>query len=112
MGFTTSFFSGLTLTSTLLYISLLYHQNARAHQAALLYQQSLLLNSILDPDVIPVEDVPKYRLRRVGLMEMFKDRWNEEVEGVVRWGLGVRWGSVREAVERRGRAVWEGERRA
>ena len=43
---------------------------------------------------------------------MFKDRWNEEVEGAVRWVQGVNWGSVREAVERRGRGVWEGERRA
>ena len=51
MGFTTNLFSGFTLTSTTLYLSLLYHQPARAHQAALLHQQTLLLNSLSDPDL-------------------------------------------------------------
>lgn len=49
MGFTTAFFSGLTLTSASLYLCLAYHQRFRAHQAALLHQQALLLNSLTDP---------------------------------------------------------------
>lgn len=51
MGFSTSLFSGFTLTSTTLYLTLLYHQRARANQAVLLHQQTLLLNSLTDPEI-------------------------------------------------------------
>jgi len=48
MGFPTAFLSSFTLTTSLLYLSLLHHQNARLHQAALLRQQSHLLNALVD----------------------------------------------------------------
>ncbi|MCJ1451182.1 hypothetical protein MMC28_001517 [Mycoblastus sanguinarius] len=125
MGFTTSLFSGLTLTSTTLYLSLLYHQRARAHQAALLHQQALLLTSLTDPDLASElaatvdanfsgglrEGIRDYRLQPASLTERWKDGWNSEVEGAVRWMQGVRWGFVREGLEGRWRGWREGERR-
>jgi altered-inheritance-of-mitochondria protein 5 len=48
MGFPTAFLSSFTLTTSILYLSLLHHQNARLHQAALLRQQSHLLNALVD----------------------------------------------------------------
>ena len=42
---------------------------------------------------------------------MWKDRWNSEIEGAVRWVQDVRWGQVRRGVEERVRGVVEGERR-
>ena len=126
MGFTTSLFSGFTLTSTTLYLTLLYHQRARARQAAILHQQSLILNSLTDPviasELATMEDenysgglregIKDYRLEKAPLAERWKDGWNRELEGAVRWIQGINWREVREAVE--GRAVgWsEGERRA
>ncbi|MCJ1283885.1 hypothetical protein MMC26_003216 [Xylographa opegraphella] len=112
MGFSTGFISGLTLTSTALYISLLAHQRNRVRQAHLLHQQSLLLNSIIDPSIVPVEDAPRFVVRRADWTETWKDRWNAEIEGAVRWVQGIRWGEVREAAEERMVAWKDGERRA
>ena len=125
MGFTTNLFSGFTLTSTTLYLSLLYHQRARAHQAALLHQQALLLNSLSDPEVASElatiadanysgglrEGIKPYRVERAPWTERWKDRWNREVEGAVRHVQGIRWQTVREGIEGRAREWREGDRR-
>ncbi len=125
MGFTTSLFSGFTLTSTTLYLTLLYHQRARAHQAALLHQQSLLLNSLTDPAIASElatiadanysggfrEGVRDYRVERATWTERWKDGWNREIVSAVRWVQGVKWGEVREGLEGRARDWREGERR-
>ncbi|KAK0514278.1 hypothetical protein JMJ35_002895 [Cladonia borealis] len=126
MGFTTSLFSGFTLTSTTLYLTLLYHQRARARQAAILHQQSLILNSLTDPviasELATMEDenysgglregIKDYRLEKATLAERWKDGWNRELESTVRWVQGFNWREVREAVEGRARGWSEGERRA
>lgn len=44
-------------------------------------------------------------------MERWKDMWNRDVEGVVRWVQGVEVGRVREGVEARWREWRGGERR-
>ncbi|KAL2057338.1 hypothetical protein ABVK25_002391 [Lepraria finkii] len=125
MGFTTSLFAGITLTSTTLYLSLLYHQRSRAHQATLLHQKSLLLNSITDPHLASElatiqeenysgglrEGIRDYRLQRASLVERWKDGWNREVEGAVRWVQGVDWRGIRGGAESRARGWKEGERR-
>lgn len=78
----------------------------------MLRQQSLLLNSLVEPELLPSEaDKPLYVLDRPNWAEMWKDRWNAEVEGAVRWVQGVRWAQVRSEVEERVRGVVEGERR-
>ena len=125
MGFTTNLFSGFTLTSTALYLSLLYHQRARAHQAALLHQQSLLLNSLTDPNLASElatiadanygggmrEGIKPYRLEKAPWTERWKDGWNRELEGAVRYVQGIRLRSVREGLEERAKEWNEGERR-
>ena len=126
MGFTTSLFSGFTLTSTALYLSLLYHQRARAHQAAMLHQQALLITSLIDPDIASElattadanysgglrEGIRDYRLVKAPWTERWKDRWNREVEGAVRWVQGIEWRGVREGLERRAGDVREREKRS
>ncbi|KAM0797432.1 hypothetical protein BDR22DRAFT_824278 [Usnea florida] len=108
MGFTINLFSGFTLTSTALYLSLLYHQRARTHQAALLHQQALLLNSLSDPDVASElatiadanysgglrEGIKPYRVEKAPWTERWKDRWNSEVEGAVRYAQGIRFRTI------------------
>ncbi|KAG7004667.1 hypothetical protein G7Y79_00024g056170 [Physcia stellaris] len=117
MGFPAAFLSGITLTSSILYLSLLHHNSNRIHQASLLRQQSHLLNSLLDtppphtpsydpatshgryaPDAAYTPDDPYrrwrsggqgYRVERVGLVERWKEMWNRDVEGAVRWVQGV-----------------------
>ena len=125
MGFMTSLFSGFTLTSTTLYLSLLYHQRARAHQAALLHQQSLLLNSLTNPalasDLATVaeenysggfrEGIRDYRIEKAPWTERWKDGWNTEVANAVGWVQSIRWGKVREGLEERARDWRDGERR-
>ncbi|KAL6715022.1 hypothetical protein ACLMJK_007283 [Lecanora helva] len=113
MGFLSSLFSGFTLTTTTLYLTLLYHQRARAHQAALLHQQTLLLNSLTDPALASElntiadanysgglrEGIRDYKLERAPWTERFKDRWNRDIVNGVRWMQGVRWEDVREEFE-------------
>jgi len=125
MGFTTSLFSGFTLTSTALYLSLLYHQRARAHQAAMLHQQALLITSLTDPDIASElattadvnysgglrEGIRDYRVVKAPWTERWKDGWNKEVEGAVRWVQGIEWSGAREGLERRVGDVSDGERR-
>jgi len=126
MGFTTSLFSGFTLTSTTLYLSLLYHQRARAQQAELLRQQHLLLNSLTDPVIASSlataadanysgglrEGIRDYRVEKAPWVERWKAGWNREMTSAVRWAQSVRWGEVREGLEVRARDWQEGERRA
>ncbi len=112
MGFPSGLFSGFTLTASTLYLTILIHNHHRLHQATTLRQQSLLLNSIVDPSVLPMEEEVRYRVVRGGLTERLKDGWNADVEEGVKWVQAFRWGEFREAVEGRWR-VWrrEGERR-
>ena len=125
MGFTTNLLSGFTLTSTTLYLSLLYHQRARLHQAAILRQQALLLDSLSDPELASElatiadanysgglrEGVKPYRLERAPWTERWKDRWNSDLEGAVRYVQGIRWPAVREGIEGRVKEWKDGERR-
>lgn len=112
MGFTTGFLSGLTLTASTLYLTILIHNHHRIHQASILRQQSLLLNSIADPSILPAEDnAPRYRIERGNLTERWKDGWNSEIEKAVRWMHGVHWGTVGKAVQGRLKDWKEGERR-
>lgn len=112
MGFTTGLLSGFTLTASTLYLTVLIHNRHRLHQATLLHQQSLLLNSIVDPTLLPVhDDAPRYRIERGNWSERWKDGWNKEIESGVRWVHGIRWGTVREAIEGRWAGWKDGERR-
>jgi Altered inheritance of mitochondria 5 len=67
----------------LLYLTLYLHKANRNAQHTILSQSSVVLNSIVEP-LPPVPDPPPYEVRRAGLTEQLKDRWNSEIEKLVR----------------------------
>ncbi|KAL2349582.1 hypothetical protein BJ546DRAFT_821338, partial [Cryomyces antarcticus] len=97
MGFTTGFIGGITLTSSVLYLSLAIHHRNRLHQALLLRQQSLVLSNIVEP--APPAPLPTSREVRGGLLETAKDRWNGELAGLVRRMQYMDWNAVRDGME-------------
>ncbi len=104
-------FSGVTLTTTTLYLSLLAHQRHRHQQKQRLGQQVAVLNALVDgrdpahdgaaADADADADAPRFQLRRVGWSEAWKDRWNAEVEQTVRWAQDIRWDDLRAGIEGR-----------
>lgn len=95
------------------------------HQSALLHQQALLLNSLSDPEIASElatiadtnysgglrEGIKPYRVEKAPWTERWKDGWNREIEGAVRYVHGIRWRTVREGMEGRAREWREGDRR-
>ena len=68
-----------------------------------------MLASLVEPDLVPVDDPPRFRARRVSWTETWKDRWNAEVEGLVRGVQETDWDAVRATIEGRVRGVWDGK---
>jgi altered-inheritance-of-mitochondria protein 5 len=93
------------LTYSVLYFSLYIHRANRNVQRTLLSQQSNLLNSVIDPP-LPLPDPPAYEVRKAGLTEVLKDRWNREVEKLVRNAQETDWAQKREQYEDRLSIVW------
>src|SRR4051812_20354984 len=96
----------MTLTTSILYLSLLAHQRNRNAQALCLRSQTSLLNNMIDERNLAREGKPitqptppPTREMRVGAVEMAKDKWNEEVEEAVRWVQSVQWDVVRDRIE-------------
>ncbi|KAI9805588.1 MAG: hypothetical protein M1825_000839 [Sarcosagium campestre] len=83
MGFTTGFFGGIALTSSVLYLTLHAHQRNRYRQSLLLQQSSSLLASLVEEGGSSLPGAPETRIRHAGLVEMAKDRWNDELAGAV-----------------------------
>ena len=91
----------------------------------MLHQQSLLLTSLVDRDVASElstiadanysgglrEGIRDYRAVKAPLTERWKDGWNREVEGAVRWVQAVDWRRVRQGLETRIVGVKDRERR-
>ncbi|KIW16667.1 hypothetical protein PV08_03855 [Exophiala spinifera] len=109
MGFTTGFpfkkLGGMTLTYSILYMSLYVHRTNRHAQRTLLRQQATLLNSAVDP-LPPLPDPPAYEVRKAGLVEELKDRWNSEVETIVRNLQTTDWAAKRAQWEDTAAAAW------
>ncbi|PSN68880.1 hypothetical protein BS50DRAFT_572066 [Corynespora cassiicola Philippines] len=97
MGFTTGFLGGFTLTSAVLYLTVSLHTKNRLTQAALLRQQRTVLTSVVEPK--QPEDEPRSREVPAGIAEMAKDKWNGQVEGIVKRVYETDWRRVRENVE-------------
>jgi hypothetical protein len=57
------------------------------------------MNSIIDPNIIPEEDVPRLVARRTNRTEAWKDRWNTDVEAAVRWCQNIKWDNIRAGAE-------------
>lgn len=109
MGFTTGFLGGLTATYALLYLSIHLHRTNRQHQSLLLTQQKTLLTSLYDP-LPPQFDNPAYEVRKAGLTEELKDRWNRELGNVVRNLQDKDWEEVRVKWETRAGNLWDNVR--
>lgn len=91
----------------------------------MLHQQALLITSLTDPDIASElattadvnysgglrEGIRDYRVVKAPWTERWKDGWNKEVEGAVRWVQGIEWSGAREGLERRVGDVSDGERR-
>jgi altered-inheritance-of-mitochondria protein 5 len=97
MGFTTGFLGGFTLTCATLYFSAAIHTRNRAQQSILLRQQAQVLKGLIEP--IPLAPEPIARELPMGLTEMAKDKWNKELEVVVRRVYETDWRRVREGLE-------------
>ncbi|KAI9794773.1 MAG: hypothetical protein M1816_002901 [Peltula sp. TS41687] len=110
MPFLSGFISGVTLTSTILYLSLSTHRHNRARQSLALKRQKATLMSLLehDPDLSSSQtqhgealaggpEMMVMRVQRRSLVETVKDRWNADVEGVVR-SMVEGWDAGRERV--------------
>jgi altered-inheritance-of-mitochondria protein 5 len=95
---------GVTLTTSLLYLTLSIHQRNRAEQALLLRQQSLVLRNIIEP--LPPAPEPTARQARVSVFDSAKDMWNREIEAVVRKVQYTDWAEVRDQMERGAGRVW------
>ncbi|KAI4107752.1 MAG: hypothetical protein L6R37_001437 [Teloschistes peruensis] len=112
MGFFSGLFSGFTLTAGTLYLTILLHNRNRTKQALQLHQSALILNSIVEPGLLPHEDpYPRYRIERGDWTERWKDCWNAEIERAVRGAHAVRWAPMREALEARWRDWRDRQRR-
>ncbi|EKG21482.1 hypothetical protein MPH_01203 [Macrophomina phaseolina MS6] len=97
MGFTAGFLGGLTLTSSVLYLTTLFHQRNRLEQALTLRNSSHTLKQVYDPDRIYTP--PSLRTRTAGIGDTAKDRWNSEVEKAVRRMQETDWREVGREVE-------------
>ncbi|KAI9811611.1 MAG: hypothetical protein M1827_005360 [Pycnora praestabilis] len=104
MGFTSGFFGGITLTTSILYLTLSLHQRNRLSQSTYLRSSAQTLNAIVEP--LPILPPPPIRIERTDMVETAKDKWNQEIEGAVKWAQGLDWRRVREGMESRVAGVW------
>jgi MICOS complex subunit MIC12 len=63
----------------------------------MLSQQSAVLLNIVEPQ--PLQPLPTPREVRGGFVEMAKDRWNAEIEGLLRRTYNKDWNKARADVE-------------
>lgn len=63
----------------------------------MLSQQSAVLLNIVEPQ--PLQPPPTLREVRGGFVEMAKDRWNAEIEGLLRRTYDKDWSKARVGVE-------------
>ena len=89
----------------MLYLTHYIHKANRNAQHTILSQSSLLLNQIVEP-LPPVPDPPAYEVRRAGLAEVLKDRWNREIEKLVHNVQTTDWSAKREEYEERIASAW------
>jgi altered-inheritance-of-mitochondria protein 5 len=87
----------VTLTTGVLYLTVEMNRQTRLRQSIMLSQQSAVLHSILEPQ--PPLPPPTAREVRGGFAEMAKDRWNAEIEALLRRAYATDWNRVRADVE-------------
>ncbi|KAI1258653.1 hypothetical protein F5Y18DRAFT_421264 [Xylariaceae sp. FL1019] len=108
MGFTTGFTGGVTLTLGVAYLTVLAHRRHREHQAAVLRQQTILLDGIVY-NSLPLSQTTRAEqalLNRGHVVDTAKDRWNSEIHHAVSWAQDKDWDAVREGVETAVGRLW------
>ena len=95
---------GVTLTTSLLYLTVSIHQRNRAAQSMLLRHQAATLNNFVEPP--PSLPLSTAREARVNWAETWKDRWNAELENATRRFYTVNWNEVRDGFESRVATLW------
>jgi len=105
MGFLGGLIGGATLTTGILYLTAAIHRSNRTYQTTLVSQQNKILTNLIDPQLPP----PRDRMKEVqaGVVEMAKDKWNNEIEGLLRRTYKTDWNAVRAKWEDRALAAVE-----
>ncbi|KAK2612350.1 hypothetical protein QQS21_001614 [Conoideocrella luteorostrata] len=108
MGFVTGFTGGVTLTLSIAYLSVLAHQRNREQQGHSLRAQTFAIQSLIDPVPLPLPPTRSEvaAAKRAEVIEVAKERWNDEVEHAVKWVQRTDWEDVREGLEDRVGALW------
>ncbi|CRG85220.1 hypothetical protein PISL3812_02333 [Talaromyces islandicus] len=104
MGFMTGFFSGFTLTATVLYLSVQVHRSTRIQQRDAIREQAAILNDISSPlgayyrnfaqEETPSKDSIAATPKKPSAEELLKHQWNKEVETLAAKALNLRWQDV------------------
>jgi hypothetical protein len=81
------------------------HKANRNVQHTILQQSAGLLNATIEPPA-PVPDPPPYEVKRAGLTEELKDRWNSEIEKMVQRIQTTDWQEQREIYEQKISNAW------
>lgn len=58
------------------------------------------------PPPPPGPEPPRWETKRESVTEMLKDRWNGEVEGLVKKVQHIDWNEVREGIEGTAQGAW------
>lgn len=95
----------MTLTYSVLYLTIYLHNANRKVQHTLLQQSASLLNATVEPP-IPIPDPPPYEVKRAGITEQLKDRWNTEIERMVQRIQTTDWTEQREIYEQKMSSAW------
>ena len=91
----------MALTLGVTYLTVLAHQRSRQAQSHSLRSQTYALHSVVEP-VPPPAPLTRAEIAaqaRASFVETAKERWNQEVEGAVRWVQRTDWAEVREGIE-------------
>ena len=86
-------------------MTLYLHKANRNVQHTILQQSAGLLHATIEPPA-PVPDPPPYEVKRAGLTEELKDRWNSEIERMVRKIQTTNWQEQREIYEQKISNAW------
>ena len=97
----TTQFTGFSLTTTFLYLSIQVHHSTRLEQRNVIREQVLLLNALSSPTgaydrrLAPKESGTQAPKPQPGTGDLLKHRWNKEVEKLARKAYESRWVDVR-----------------
>ncbi|RMJ22034.1 hypothetical protein PHISP_07096 [Aspergillus sp. HF37] len=105
MGFFTGFFTGFSLTTTFLYLSIQVHRSTRLDQRNAIRDKVQLLNDLSSPmgaydrRLAPREPVAPSaepsKPSQPPMEDLLKHRWNKEVERLAHKAYESRWEDVR-----------------